>query len=117
MMEWIGYAMAILHMFITSTLILLIVVSHTVYHELWLKILLFVILFSVFIQHVLFDKCILTVLEKQITTQEQSPFHDILDKLLSKIGLTLEDYERHIVVIEGVASFILGLEVLSLYLR
>lgn len=116
-MEWTGYAIAIAHLIITITILTLIVVSHTMYHERWLKLMIFIILLLVFIQHVMFDKCVLTVLEKQITSQEQSPYHNILEKILSMFEITLDDYHTHVTVIEGVATLCFGLELLSLYLR
>ena len=69
-----------------------------------------------FIQHLIFGGCVITVLEKNLTGQEQAPFHSIVEKVFSLFGLTLQHYWDYCEVVECVIAICLGLELTSLYL-
>ena len=115
-MQWAGYMVGILHVSITVSLLLLIIVSHTLYHERWLKTAIFLFIMLMFIQHIIFGGCVITVLEKKLSGQEQAPFHSIVESFLSNFGLTLQHYWDYVEVIECVIAICLGLELASLYL-
>lgn len=115
-MKWIGYMLGILHISIIVSLITLIIASHTIYHDRWLKTAIFIFILLIFIQHLIFGGCFITVLEKKLSEQEQAPFHSIVESFLSNFGLTLQHYWDYSEVIECVIAIFLGLELLSLYL-
>lgn len=109
----LGHILAVFHFMITAVLITLILVSHTIYPSIWLKIIIFVFLGLIWIQHLIFDACVVTWWEKSLT-QTHSPFHRILESILKIMNLTLADYDRHLIVIEGVAVGCFGLEIISI---
>ena len=110
----LGHILAIFHFIISAVLLTLVIVSHTIYPSIWLKIIVFISLGLIWIQHLIFDACVVTWWEKSLT-QTHSPFHRILENLLNIINLTLSDYNRHLVVIEGVALACFGLEIISYF--
>lgn len=112
-MEWIGYASAILHLFVANTFIVLIIVSHTIYPALWFKFLIFSLLSLIFIQHVIIGGCVMTMFEKKMTGQTESPFRDLLEKIFKNFGLTLEQYDTYFMVILGTSLFWMLLEIIS----
>jgi hypothetical protein len=116
-MEWIGYASAIFHLFVTSTFIVLIIVSHTIYRALWFKIVLFILLLILFIQHVLLGGCIMTMFEKHVTTQDESPFRKLLEKIFVSFGLTLEQYDTYFLAVLATSLVWMVLEIISCYLQ
>jgi hypothetical protein len=113
-MEWLGYASAIFHLFVTNTFIVLIIVSHTIYPALWFKIVLFILLLILFVQHVLLGGCVMTMFEKHITSQDESPFRKLLEKIFVSFGLTLEQYDTYFLVILATSLLWMGLEILSI---
>lgn len=108
----LGHVLAIFHFLISAVLLTLVIVSHTIYPSIWLKIIIFISLSLIFIQHLIFDACVVTWWEKSLT-QTHSPFHRILESILKIVNLSLADYDRHLVVIEGVAVGCFGLEIMS----
>jgi hypothetical protein len=115
-MQWLGYYLGILHMSIITSLIALIIVSHTLIHARWLKTVIVLFLVAIFIQHLIYGKCFITVLEKKFSGQEQAPFHMIVEKLMLSMGLTLDHYWQYSELIEGSVALCLALELASLYL-
>lgn len=117
--EWVknngnllGHIVAIFHFMLTGVLLTLILISHTIYRSVWLKLFVFIFLFVIWAQHIIFDACILTFCEKSLT-QNDSPFHDMLKKGLALIGLTMNDYNAYLVITETVAVGCFGLEIVS----
>lgn len=108
----LGHIVAIFHFMLTGVLITLILISHTFYRSVWLKLFVFMFLFVIWAQHIIFDACILTFCEKSLT-QNQSPFHAILQKGLSIVGLTMNDYNAYLVITETIAVGCFGLELVS----
>lgn len=113
-MEWIGYASAIFHLFVTNTFIVLILVSHTLYTALWFKIVLFILLFTLLLQHVVLGGCVMTTFEKHMTKEEESPFRKLLEKIFVSFGLTLEQYDTYFLVILGTSVVWMFLEIISI---
>lgn len=111
--EILGYIIAIFHLMISCSVIFLIFVSHTIYPSVWLKAISFIILFSIWIQHILLDACIVTLFEKKLVHESQTPFHTILTKILAIFNLTIEQYDKYLIVVEGVIIACFGLELLS----
>jgi hypothetical protein len=110
--DLLGHIVAIFHFILTGVLLTLILISHTIYTSIWLKIFVFIFLFVIWAQHIIFDACILTLCEKSLT-QNDSPFHVMLKKALSLVGLTMNDYNAYLVITETVAVGCFGLEILS----
>jgi hypothetical protein len=107
--EILGYILGCLH-FITSIFIfILVIVSHTIYPALWLQIVVFILLFIIWIQHVFLKVCISIVAEKVLTTNE-SPFHTLLQDLF---GLTPSTFSNYLVTSETVAIGCFALELIS----
>jgi hypothetical protein len=111
--EILGYIIAIFHLMISCSVIFLIFVSHTIYPSVWLKAISFIVLFIIWIQHILLDACFVTLFEKKLVKESQTPFHKILSKILNVFNLTIEQYDKYLIVIEGVIIGCFGLELLS----
>lgn len=111
--EILGYILAVFHFIISAGLITLLVISHTIYPSVWLKLFVFVCLFLIWLQHVALDICIVTVWEKQLTTGGITPFHRIVKDVLSMFNLTLDDYDTYLIITEGVAVGCFALELIS----
>jgi hypothetical protein len=111
--EILGYILAVFHFIISAGLVTLVVISHTIYPSVWLKVFVFVCLLLIWIQHVALDICIVTVWEKQLTTGGITPFHRIVRDILSMFNLTLADYDTYLIITEGVAVGCFGLELVS----
>jgi hypothetical protein len=111
--EILGYILAVFHFIISAGLITLIVISHTIYPSVWLKLFVFVCLFLIWLQHVVLDLCIVTVWESQLTSGGITPFHRIVKDVFSMFNLTLADYDTYLIITESVAVGCFALELLS----
>ncbi len=113
-MEWVGYASAIVHLLVTNTIIVLILISHTLYTAVWFKIVLFLLLFMLFSQHVILGGCIMTKFEKSITNEEESPYRKLLEKIFVSFGVTIDQYDTYFLAILGTSVVWMGLEIMSI---
>ena len=111
--EILGYILAVFHFIISAGLITLLIISHTIYPSVWLKLFVFICLFLIWLQHVVLDICIVTVWESQLTTGEVTPFHRIVKDVLSMFNLTLADYDAYLIITESVAVGCFALELIS----
>lgn len=111
--EIFGYILAVFHFIISAGLITLLIISHTIYPSVWLKLFVFVCLFLIWVQHVALDICIISVWEKQLTTGEITPFHRIVKDIFSVFNLTLVDYDTYLIITESVAVGCFALELIS----
>jgi hypothetical protein len=111
--EILGYILAVFHFIISAGLITLLIISHTIYPSVWLKLFVFTCLLLIWLQHVALDICIVSVWEKQLTTGEITPFHRIVKDVLSMFNLTLKDYDTYLIITEGVAVGCFALELIS----
>jgi hypothetical protein len=111
--EILGYILAVFHFIISAGLITLIVVSHTIYPSVWLKLFVFICLFLIWLQHVVLDICIVTVWESQLTTGGITPFHRIVKDVFSMFNLTLDDYDTYLIITETIAVGCFALELIS----
>lgn len=111
--EIFGYILAVFHFIISAGLITLLVISHTIYPSVWLKLFVFVCLFLIWLQHVALDICIISVWEKQLTTGGITPFHRIVKDIFSIFNLTLADYDTYLIITESVAVGCFALELIS----
>lgn len=113
-MEWIGYASAILHLSLINTFIVLVGVSHTLYPALWLKIVLFIAVLLIFIQHIVIGGCIMTFFEKGMSNQDDGPHRKILEKILGSFGVTMEQHDTYFLAVLGTSVLWMGLEIVSI---
>ena len=59
------------------------------------------------------DVCIVSVWEKQLTTGGITPFHRIVQDVMSMFNLTLADYDTYLIITESVAVGCFALELIS----
>lgn len=111
--EILGYILAVFHFIISAGLVTLLIISHTIYPSVWLKLFVFVCLFLIWLQHVVLDVCIVSVWEKQLTTGGITPFHRIVQDVMSMFNLTLADYDTYLIITESVAVGCFALELIS----
>jgi hypothetical protein len=111
--ELVGHIIAIFHFMISAVLLTLVIISHTIYTSIWLKIGVFVCLLLIWLQHVIFDVCVVTVWEKNFTKGSVTPFHKILRDVFRIFNITLEDYDTYLIIIESTAVGCFFLEILS----
>jgi hypothetical protein len=79
--EVLGYILGVCHFVISTTIFVMVVVAHTLYPVLWFQIIVFVLLFVIWIQHVFFKVCISIVAEQKLT-QKEPPFFQIIRDIL-----------------------------------
>ena len=107
--EVLGYILGVIH-FVTSTMILMmVVISHTLYPSFWLQLCAFICVFIIWIQHIFLKVCIYIVAERRLTNHEP-PFFKIIRDVL---GINTDEFISYIVTAETVAVGCLGLELIS----
>ena len=107
--EVLGYILGVIH-FVTSTMILMmVVISHTLYPSFWLQLCAFICVFIIWIQHIFLKVCIYIVAERRLTNHEP-PFFKIIRDVL---GINTDEFISYIVTAETVAVGCLGLEIIS----
>jgi hypothetical protein len=107
--EVLGYILGVIH-FVTSTMILMmVVISHTIYPSFWLQLCAFICVFIIWIQHIFLKVCIYIVAERRLTNHEP-PFFKIIRDVL---GINTDEFISYIVTAETVAVGCLGLEIIS----
>jgi hypothetical protein len=89
--EPLGYILGVFHVLIVVGIIIIIIISHTFYRSIWLKILGFFSVLVIWIQHVILKVCILTIAEKKLT-QKESPYFTIFNDILGFDGECLSSY-------------------------
>ena len=107
--EVLGYILGVCHFVISATISVMVLVSHTLYPVLWFQILVFVLLFIIWIQHVFFKVCISIVAEQKLTNNEP-PFFQIIRDILH---IQPTEFVNYFLVAETVWVGCFGLELLS----
>jgi hypothetical protein len=107
--EVLGYILGVCHFVISATISVMVLVSHTLYPILWFQILVFVLLFIIWIQHVFFKVCISIVAEQKLTNNEP-PFFQIIRDILH---IQPTEFVNYFLVAETVWVGCFGLELLS----
>lgn len=110
--EVIGYVIGVFHVLIATSIPIIIFISHMIYPNFWLKLFNFVCLFIIFIQHIVFNVCLLIPMEERLTKQ-QTIFYPLLEKMLEPIGISINQFITYLVISEGTAVVCFGLELLS----
>ena len=107
--EALGYILGHIHFTLFVCLLLLVVVSHTIYPNVWLQFFVVCIIFLIWLQHVFLKVCISIIAEKDFTNHI-SPFHHILETVF---GVSIHDFTNYFIVAETVALLCFSLELIS----
>ena len=107
--EALGYILGHIHFMMFVLLILGILISHTLYPNVWLQLFIFCLIFIIWLQHVFLKVCVSIVAEKDLTNSH-SPFHELLETLF---GVSIHDFTNYFIVAETTALCCLGLELIS----
>ncbi len=110
--EVIGYIIGVFHMLIATSILVIIFLSHTIYPNFWLKLINFICLLFIFMQHIIFNVCLLIPMEERLTKQ-QTIFYPLLEKMLEPVGISIHQFVTYLVISEGTAVICFGLELLS----
>jgi hypothetical protein len=107
--EVLGYILGVCHFVIGTTIPICIILSHTLYPAFWFQCFSFIIVFIVWVQHIVFRVCISILAEKKFTKSEAPYFRIFRDTT----GLDGEEMLGYLVAIETGAVLGLGLEIIS----
>jgi hypothetical protein len=110
--EVIGYIIGVFHVLIAASVPLISFISHTIYPNFWLKLFNFICLFFIFMQHVIFNICLLIPMEERLTKQ-QTIFYPLLEKIIKPTGVDVNQFITYIVIAEGFTALCFGLELFS----
>jgi len=108
-LEILGYILGIIHVIGSVSIIVMAIVSHTLYPAFWLKCVMFAILFVIWLQHILLKICIVFTTE-YILTKSEAPFYTLINFFTN---LNTKDWVSHFIVAETMAVGCFGLEILS----
>lgn len=110
--EILGYILAVFHVMFSAGVILMIILSHTVYPNFYFQLITFICLFIVWSHHVLLNVCIYVVAEKNLT-QSISPYHELLHKILKSYNISIDEFVRYFMITETVGVGCFALEIVS----
>jgi hypothetical protein len=110
----VGFIISILHVLFLTTMITLILVSHTIYTALWFKVILFLTLFLIVVQHIILGTCFVSIFEKKYIGSETAHYDNIIEKFLSLFNVSIKEYYDVSLAVEITATAFLGLEILSI---
>lgn len=110
--EILGEIVYALHIFGFWTLMVLVVISHTVYPVFWLQAVIFFVVFLVWVQHLVLRTCVLTSIESRLLGPNG---HFMIDSLLNvfKIPTQLETRMGVTLMLSTVGVLFLGLELIA----
>ena len=110
--EILGKITYTIHLFGFYTLLVLIVMGHTVYPVFWFQGMVFIFLLVVWVQHILLKTCVLTSLERRFMGPDSSV---MIDVLLELAGIPVQKETRMgvTVLISTAGVLFLGLELLA----
>jgi hypothetical protein len=107
--EVLGYILGVCHFVISITISVMVVVSHTIYPIVWFQILVFILLFIIWIQHIFMKVCISIVAEQKLT-QKEPPFFQIIRDILQ---IQPNEFVNYFLVAETTWVGCFGLELLA----
>ena len=110
--EILGEIVYALHIFGFWTLMVLVVISHTIYPVFWLQAVIFFVVFLVWVQHLVLRTCVLTSIESRLLGPNG---HFMIDSLLNvfKIPTQLETRMGVTLMLSTVGVLFLGLELIA----
>jgi len=80
--EVLGYILGIWHIMICITIFICIIVSHTVYPSFWFQFGVFISMFTIWVQHIILQVCVVFVAEISLTNNEP-PFYTFIRNITS----------------------------------
>jgi hypothetical protein len=110
--EVVGYILGFMHVFTAILVLVCVIVSHTFYPVFWVQCVVYSWILVIWIQHVVLNVCVITLVEKDFT-QKDSPFYLLLDDILKLLNVDVYQVLNYIVVAETVAVACFGLEIVS----
>jgi hypothetical protein len=110
--EVLGEIVYTLHIFGFWTVMVLVVVSHTIYPVFWFQAIIFSFICIVWLQHIVLRTCVLTSIERRLLGPSG---HNMIDSLLNVFGIPVENKSRMGVtlMLSTVGVMFLGLELLA----
>jgi len=75
--EVLGYILGIWHVMVCITIFICILISHTIYPSFWFQFIVFISMFTIWIQHIFLQVCVVFVAEMSLTHNEP-PFYTII---------------------------------------
>lgn len=110
--EILGKILYTLHILTLLVLLVMIFISHTIYPVFWLQVLVFIVVFAIWVQHILLRSCVCSSLERKLMGVD-APL--AIDVVLSILGIPVSKQSRMGVTLlmssTGVAF--LGLELIA----
>jgi hypothetical protein len=110
--EVLGYILGVFHITISITIGIFIILSHTIYPEFYLQLGVFLCLLVIWIQHLIFNICIVIVAEQGLTKNE-SPYTEFVKTFLDYLKIDINQFPIYFMITETIAVFLLGLEIIS----
>jgi hypothetical protein len=110
--EVLGEIVYTLHIFGFWTVMVLVLISHTIYPVFWFQAFIFSFICLVWLQHVVLNTCVLTSIETRLLG---SRGHNMIDSLLNIFGIPVQKETRMGVtlMLSTVGVLFLGLELTS----
>jgi hypothetical protein len=110
--EILGEIVYTLHIFGFWTVMVLVVISHTVYPVFWLQFMIFSFICLVWLQHVVLRTCVLTSIERRLLGPQG---HNMIDSLLNIFSIPVQNETRMGVtlMLSTVGVLFLGLELIA----
>jgi len=113
--EILGYILAVLHVLISTTLMICIGLSHTIYPIWQFKFGTYICMVMVWLQHIFLNVCVFTVAEISLT-KIVPPSNIYLSYIFSKLlGTNLSEAMARLVMGETIAVVFFTLELVSLF--
>lgn len=108
----LGSILQTIHMFGMYTLVMLIIVSNIIYPVFWFQCFVFSILFLIWLQHITFRECVITLLERRLI---RSDYPVVVDGILHYLNMDITDTNRMgiTIILTTVSVIILGLNLIS----
>lgn len=107
--EILGEIVYMLHMFGFWTLIVLIIISHTLYPIFWFQVMIFCFTCLIWMQHLILKTCVLTSIELRLLGPSN---HLMIDSLLTIFGIPIQKETRmgFTLMLSSACVMFLGLE-------
>lgn len=110
--EALGNILGFLHIMMTAFCVSLILISHTIYPFISLKLASFILLFIVWFQHLILNVCIVTVAEESFI-KGGSAYHEIIYRFIQKFNITIPEFVKYLFAFETGSVCCLFLELVS----
>lgn len=108
-LEVLGYILGVVHVTICISIILMVIISHTLYPAFWLQCVMFAVVFAIWLQHIFLKICVVFAAEYNLTKNEP-PFYTLI-KFFTNLSPT--DWTIHFMVAETTAVGMLALSLMS----